>query len=449
MKACFIKLNEPWQIDPHSDPPLGLLSVIGAAKTTLIDNRPLDLQLLDMAWEKELPRADVYAISACSYDFPELLRIARQIKQQSGAPIIAGGPHFDCIPLLEWQSSLDTLPLEVICRGEGEETFPRALELIQTGKKGIITQEKLLDMEQIPVPAREFLNRERYFRPGKAFALGETYTPGNSSTMITSRGCFFKCAFCASPALHQQRVRYRSVDKVMEELEGLQKEYGVTEIRFQDDCFTLPHKRFKDLAEKLAKTGITYRCSMRVDEVDSDTLLRLRDSGCREIGYGIETAEDHILKLLNKRATVAQGKWALKRTKEAGFRVRAFLMTGLPGETKDSAQRMIDFLEETKPDVVTMNTFVPLPGCDIYNNPEKYGVTILTKDYSQYCIVLKRESRVPFVHTISTATLDEMERNREMLKEYLFNRGMANVAVLNQPYKSDVLQPQDLNTIRY
>lgn len=438
MKTCFIKLNEPWQIDPHSDPPLGLLSVIGAAKNALIDGRPLNIQLLDMAWEKEIPKADVYAISACSYDFPELLKIANQIKQQSRAPIIAGGPHFDCIPLPVWQSGLDFLPLEVICRGEGEETFLRAVELAKTGKKGVITQEQLLDINTIPIPAREFLDKDKYFRPGRAFAAGETYAQGNSSTMITSRGCPHNCSFCASPTIHHHKVRYRSVYSVLEELRELQEKYGVTEIRFQDDCFTLPHSRFKVLAERLAQSGIRYRCSMRVDEINDGTLKELWASGCREIGYGIETADDAVLKLMNKRATVEQNKYALTKTKEAGFKVRVFAMTGLPGETRDTASRLIQFLEETKPDVVTLNTFMPLPGCDIYRHPEKYGVRILTRDYLQYCIVLRKESRTPFVHTISTATLDEMERNRELLKEYLFTKGITNVPAFNKPYTADI-----------
>ena len=113
-------------------------------------------------------------------------------------------------------------------------------------------------------------------------------------------------------------------------------------------------------------------------------------------------------------------------------------MTGLPGETRDSAKHMIDFLEETNPDVVTLTSFVPLPGCDIYRSPEKYGVKILSEDWEQYNIALSRDSRVPWTHTIETASVGEMETNRERLKEYLFNKGKSNVAVYNTDYKADL-----------
>lgn len=437
-KVCFVKLNEPWQIDPHSDPPLGLLSVMGAAKLP-----GLDLEFLDMAWQKKIPKADIFAISACSYDFPELLKIANQIKAGSGAKVIAGGPHFDCISLEEWQRTISHFPIDVICRGEGESTFPKALEAIASGETPQIIQSgALLNLDTLPFPAREFLERSKYFRPGKAFAGGETYTPGNSSTMMTSRGCPYRCAFCASPTIHHQKVRYSGVERVAAELDELQEKYGVTELRFQDDCFTLPHSRFEKLADILEKSGVRYRCSMRVDEITDGILEKLWRSGCREIGYGIETADDEVLRLMNKRTSVAQNREALIQTKKAGFKVRVFAMTGLPGETRDTADKLIQFLEETKPDVVTLNTFMPLPGCDIYEHPERYGVKILTKDFHQYCIVLSRDPKQPFVHTISSATLEDMERNRELLKQYLFTQGITNVPAFNKPYTADLKQPK-------
>ncbi len=173
---------------------------------------------------------------------------------------------------------------------------------------------------------------------------------------------------------------------------------------------------------------------MRVDQVDDVTLQRLWDSGCREIGFGIESAEDNVLKLLYKKTSVELNKYALRKTKEHGFFVRAFMMTGLPGETKDSAENMVKFLEETNPDVVTLTSFMPLPGSDIYINPKKYGVTILDTNWEHYDISLKWQSNVPFVHTISTATVEEMERNREVLKNYIFNRKKSNISAYNKEY---------------
>lgn len=435
--VCFIRLKEPLRADPYSDPPLGILSVMASAKKFCSWGEHLNLRLLDMAHETEIPEADVYALSACTPDYPTLLEVAKQIKEKYGAPIIAGGPHFDVLPASQWEKEIENadFPIDIVCRGEGEYTFPKAIEFLEIGgKKKVITQEGApLNLNTLLPPAREFLKKELYFKPGKTFG-GNTFSSGNSTTMMTSRGCPFNCAFCASPAIYCRKVRYRSVENVRKEIEELQKEYNVTEIRFQDDCFTINPTRFIDLSDMLAKTGIKYRCSMRVDQVDDETLNRLWESGCREIGFGIESAEDDVLNLLEKGTTVAKNKEALIKTKKRGFRTRAFMMTGLPGETKNSAQKMIDFLEETKPDVVTLTSFIPLPGSDVFLNPEKYGVTILNKnDWKKYSIYLRPNSGEPFVHTINTATLEEMEANREKLKEYLSARGMFNIPQLNKP----------------
>jgi radical SAM superfamily enzyme YgiQ (UPF0313 family) len=416
-KAYFIRLNEPWRAALYSDPPLGLLSVMASANHSFDG----EIGFLDMAHEKNIPKADIYGLSACTLDYPELLKVAGKIRQEYGndKKIIAGGPHFDTIAEDYWKNEIKNLPIDVICRGEGESTF---MEAVNAPSKAVITQQGLLDLDSIARPAWEFLDKEKYF--GK-----------RSSTLMTSRGCSHNCSFCASPAIHKQKVRFRSVENVEKDLDHLINKYRVSTIRFQDDCFTINKKRFEKLTDMLITKNIEYRCSMRVDQADIYTLHHLHKSGCREIGFGIESAEDNILQnYLNKKTTVAQNRSALYLTKDFGFRTRAFIMTGLPGETKYSGQIMIDFLKETNPDVVTLTSFMPLPGCEIYNNPEKYGVSIVDKDWSNYNIYLRLAPNAPFVHKIATATPDEMEVNREMLKSYLFNKGKSNVQAYNKPY---------------
>jgi len=431
----FVKLYERWRFDPYSDPPLGMLSVIAAVR-----NAGEKVIFTDMAHEKELPDADVYALSACTLDYPELIKIAKQVKEK-GKPVIVGGPHFDAIDEQSWWKDLPNLPIDIICRGEGEVTALQALNRIRNGntEKTIINQTPpFSNLDTLPLPAFDILDKAKYFKPGKAFAGGGTFSRGNSATMMTSRGCPYLCSFCASPLLHHKRVRYRGIDHVKKELLLLKNDYNVSEIRFQDDCFTVNEKRFLAICDLLKSEQINYRCSMRVDQVDDVTLKRLWDSGCREIGFGIESAEDHVLKLLYKKTSVELNKYALKKTKEYGFFVRAFMMTGLPGETKDSAENMVKFLEESDPDVVTLTSFMPLPGSDIYINPAKYGVTILDTNWEHYDISLKWQSHVPFVHKISTATTEEMERNREILKNYIFNRKKSNISAYNKEYKAEL-----------
>jgi len=437
-KLTFIKLKLPWQFDHYSDPPLGLLSVASEARKI----GGLEVSLTDLAHETKIPESELYAFSASTLEFPEAQKKAAEIKKQyPDSKILVGGPHFDITPERDWAQSIDGSDFDVICRGEGEANVNKAVNYAMENpdKKIVISQKTpLIQLDSLDTPARDLLDKEKYFKPGKTFGTGE-YSDGNSSTIMVSRGCPYICSFCASPELHKRKVRFRSFDKIKEELSELQDQYGVSELRWQDDCIPLVLKRAKGLDNLLHGNGIMSRGSMRTDQVTGESLHQLWYSGFRELGFGIESAEDGVLDLLNKRTTVEKNAYALKMTKDKGFRTRAFIMTGLPGESAHSAEKMIDFLEKTKPDVVTLTSFIPLPGCDIYNNPDKYGVEILTKDWSKYDIALKWNSGTEWAHKTSSTTLPKMEKNREMLKEYLFNNGMSNVSVFNKVYESDKL----------
>jgi len=451
-QLCFVKVQHPWQYDPFSDPPLGMLSV--AAEARSIPN--LEVALSDMAnlgkvenssqfnnFFDHLPPADFYAFSASTLEFPGVLNLAFLIKRNSSSKVIVGGPHFDVMPEKYWEDQINSLPFDIICRGEGESNIHEAISDLRSGKLNqVITQKgPLINMDQLPFPARDLLNKVEYFKPGKTFAGGEgdsRYSSGNSSTIMVSRGCPFVCSFCDSHQLHHRKLRFRSLQKVVEELDLLYSDYGVLNLRWQDDNVPLNLRNQRGLGKVLHERGILSRGSARADHIyrEPAVLDDLWYAGFREIGYGIESAEDEVLKLMSKGTNVEQNRFALKETKRRGIRTRAFIMTGLPGETADSAEKMIDLLEETQPDVVTLTSFMPLPGCDIYSNPEKYGVEILTRDWSKYDIALKWDSGVAWTHRLSSIDLNGMERNREMLKGYLFNHGKSNVAAYNREYKT-------------
>ena len=428
-KLTFLKLYHPWQYDPFSDPPLGLLSVAAQARKS-----GLEVSLLDQAFQKDIPESDFYGLSATTLEYPEAIKQALRIRrEQPQAKIIAGGVHFDVIPEDYWKENILTLPFDMICRGEGEATIiPAITSLVMGASKRVITSPHLLDLDTLDTPARDLLDRERYFVPGKTFSGVEI--KGNSSTVMVSRGCPHACGFCASPTLHHKRVRFRSLENTMEELEELKNKYGVASLRWQDDNLPIIIKKYAALVPFLQNSGIYSRGSARTDSVSNAMLGLLWQAGFRELGFGIESAEQQVLNHVSKGTTVGQNAYALQLTKQAGFKTRAFIMTGLPGETRDSANMMINFLEDTKPDVVTLTSFIPLPGSAIYMNPEKYGVKILTKDWSRYDIAIKWDAGTEWTHELAGLSRDEMESNREKLKAYIFNTGISNVSVYNKKY---------------
>lgn len=453
----FIKVQHKWQYDPFSDPPLGMLSVAAVAREKI---PRLKVTLSDMAcdidaskesswsdFSEKIPESDFYGLSCSTLEFPGTLEIAQRIKKRiPESSIIVGGPHFDVFPESYWKKKISDLPFDLICRGEGELNIEEAIELARNKQRKIIISQKapLLDMDSLPLPARDLLDKEKYFESGKTFAGGnakdkqEKKINGNSSTIMVSRGCPYQCGFCASPEIHHRRLRFRNLDNVIMELDFLKGNYEVGSLRWQDDNIPLNFKMQKGLEDVLHERQISSRGSARSDQIQKhpEILDKLWYAGFREIGFGVESAEDYVLKILKKGVVVEQNKFALKETKRRGFRTRAFVMTGLPGETKDSAKKMIDFLEETNPDVVTLTSFVPLPGSDVYNNPQNYGVTIKSSNWAEYDIALKWDSGVEWTHRISSVSLDEMERNREELKEYLFNKGKSNVSIYNKHYES-------------
>ena len=427
-KIVFVKIKQPWCYNPYSDPPLGLLSVAAQSKRL-----GLDTILLDQAHEKEIPPADYYGLSATTLEYPVALEQARRIKEVNpDAKIIAGGVHFDVLPEEYWKQEIKNTPIDIVCRGEGEGTLAPAIESLRAGNtKQVISRTELLDLDTLPLPARELLDKEKYFVPGKTITGMDV--GGNSSTIMVSRGCYRNCSFCASPALHHRKVRFRSLENTLVELEHLRQEYGVAALRWQDDNIPLNLKKYPALVPFLEKLGIYSRGSARTDAINPQMLDLMWKAGFREIGFGVEAAEQQVLNAVSKGTTIEQNRKALKDTKERDFKTRAFIMTGLPGETRDSGDRMIEFLQDTQPDVVTLTSFIPLPGSDIYMHPEKYGVKILTHDWSKYDIMIKWNAGTAWTHS-NGLTLDEMETNREKLKKYIFNQGICNVPVYNKRY---------------
>ncbi len=431
----LIKTQHPWQDNPYSDPPLGFLSVASAAR-----KEGFEVTLTDLAHEIDIPESPVFGLTASTLEFPGTVNQAKKLKEKfPESKIIVGGPHFDLFSTGYWEAQKHKLPFDIICKGEGEQTVVPALKhALSNDDKRVIEQPgSSLDLNLMALPARDLLNKEKYFVPGITF-MGELDKSGNSSTIMVSRGCPYACGFCASPELFGRTVRFRSLENTTEEIEILQNEFGVSSLRWQDDCIPITLKRIKGLDDYLSESGILSRGSARTDQIKKETLQQMWHAGFREIGFGIESGEQVVLDYIAKGTKVETNAQAIDSAKEAGFRTRAYIMTGMPGETEGSAERTIEFLEKHTPDVITLTSFVPLPGSDVFRNPSKYGVTITTHDWAKYDISLKETPNERWTHRLSTASLDTMETNRELLKEWIFNSNKSNVARYNKQYTAQI-----------
>jgi radical SAM superfamily enzyme YgiQ (UPF0313 family) len=193
--------------------------------------------------------------------------------------------------------------------------------------------------------------------------------------MVTSRGCPYRCAYCSKPVFGS-KFRAQSPDRVIEEMEYLIEKFGVKEIAFYDDSFTLDKKRIHAIADKIIakKLKIAWTCETRVNLVDKELLKHMKQAGCYTVAYGIESASPEIIKTLQKDITLEQVEKAIRAHKEVGLQVVGYFMLGSPGETPETIQQTIDFAKKLKVDFAQFSVTTPFPGTELYeiykrNNP--------------------------------------------------------------------------------
>ena len=367
--------------------PMGLLYI-----ATYLNENGFEAEVRDLSGialeNAEIPPAKWYGFVTYSTTYGRTLRVKElALKINPTAKTIAGGPHasslpkdvikdFDYVVLDEAESAVLNL-----LRGE---TPPPAIVFDETPTGArtstnprIIQGTPIWDLDSIPFPDYTLVDIKSYKRvvDGKA-----------SVSLLSSRGCPFKCKFCNSKIMGGgTRLRYRSPQNVFDEMVDLRDKYGTTAFRFQDDIFGLDVRWLRKLSEKLRPLGITYRSFVRAHQLAKRGFAEeLYASGCRHVALGIESGSDKILENMVKGQTVKTGMEGIKKAKEAGLIVRIYLIIGYPGETWDTVQETVDFVRDAKPDEFAMYPFIPYPGTPLYYAPEDHGIYNMDKDFTKY-----------------------------------------------------------------
>ncbi|MEC7641288.1 MAG: radical SAM protein [Nitrospinota bacterium] len=293
-------------------------------------------------------------------------------------PLVFGGPHLTSFPeatLRRYQS------IDIVAEGEGEATI---LELAEHFDKGEPTLKNILgigyrvngepvfnasrprldDLNDLPLVDRSLFKLEGYL------PLPQRYKRLPTANLVTSRGCPYACTFCFEAGRFGLKFRAQSVERVIEEIQYLQREYGVKEINFWDDIFLVNKKwiyAFCDAIEK-ENINISWTCESRVDHVNPELLQRIAKAGCYSIFYGFEAGTDELLEDMEKGTTVEQNRQAAIWTEEAGIAIRASFILGLPTETPEMGQKTIDFaLSLPGLDALTFSFATPHPGTELFN----------------------------------------------------------------------------------
>jgi anaerobic magnesium-protoporphyrin IX monomethyl ester cyclase len=374
-----IVLINPSQSTRYPQPPLGLAliaAILERAKypVKLIDANALNLQPADLAGM--VAGADVVGITAMTPTIGAAMNIARHVKQIStGTKVIIGGPH---VTLLPEETLLSCPEIDIVCRGESDTTITELLPALENrlpldNIAGISFRRNgnavhnpgrtaMVDMDSLPFPAYHLLPLKLY-QPHPPHGMASPF-----AAMVTSRGCPYRCAYCSKPVFGT-KFRAYSPERVIEEIKYLQEKFGVKEIAFYDDSFTLDKKRVHTIADKIIENRlkIAWTCETRVNLVDKDLLKHMKQSGCYALAYGIESASPEIIKTLQKDITAEQVKVAVRDSREAGLQVIGYFMLGSPGETPDDIRQTIDFAKQLKVDFAQFSVTTAFPGTELYD----------------------------------------------------------------------------------
>lgn len=329
-------------------------------------------------------KPDIVGFTSMSLYYAEIDRLAHETKRELNVPTIIGGHHISIMP----ESLTENFDFAVI--GEGEETF---LQLINNqfdykNTKGICFRENgqlkytgerevIKPLDKIPFPDREAMNLKKYLHN---FNWVGTKKLGRGTSMITSRGCPHKCAFC-SASKFWKKYREHSAEYVVSEIEMLHETYKCNRLLIYDDYFTANKKRLLSIKEKLIERGladkIKYSCLARADRFDSEVAKALRDLGVETVNFGFESGSDRILKYLKgPSSSVELNQRAIDISYEHGLSVGANIIVGSPYETGEDLELSYNFLLKNmnKLEAVLIHQATAYPGTEFWKYAEERDI---------------------------------------------------------------------------
>jgi radical SAM superfamily enzyme YgiQ (UPF0313 family) len=375
-----------------SPPPLGLAYIASMLRQShevkIIDSNILNYTIGDVERELRSFNPDVVGITSVTPSIYEAYKVAETAKKvREDCIVVLGGPHATFMPR---QTMEECKYIDIIVKGEGEETTRELIENIEKGAslkgvKGITFREKneiidteprpfIKNIDDIPFPSRDLLPMHLYNFNGVKY-----------TTMLTSRGCPFGCSFCSSSRLFGGYWRGRSPENVLEEMKIVYEEYGIRNIEFIDDTFTLDQKRAEKICDGIIEQGwdISWGASSRVDTLSRELAEKMKKAGCWIIFLGIESGSQKILDAIGKRITLEQAKKAVKILKEAGIQVLGSFIIGFLQDTKETIKETIKFAKSLNLDYAEFSILTPYPGTPIFDYAKKNNM-LLTEDWSKY-----------------------------------------------------------------
>jgi radical SAM superfamily enzyme YgiQ (UPF0313 family) len=329
------------------------------------------------------------------------IRVGEKLKEiHSQSFIVMVGTHVSALPE---ETLLKGASIDAIARREYEYTIRELASILKEKRFSLLEEEDfrkiaglsfrsngkvvhnpdrpyIKNLDELPWVSRTYkkhLQIQDYFNPNALYPM---------VTLITSRGCPFRCSFCVYPQTFTGRgYRFRSIEDILDEMEFVIREFPEAKsIFFEDDTLTANKKRCLELADAIIERGIKvqWTANSRID-LDMETMLKIKAAGCRELCVGFESGDQAILNSMKKGIKVERMFQFMKDAREAGIFIHGCFMVGFAGETEESIKKTIDLALKLNPDTVQFYPVMVYPGTEAFEEYKERG-WLTASDYTEW-----------------------------------------------------------------
>jgi radical SAM superfamily enzyme YgiQ (UPF0313 family) len=349
---------------------------------TILENRehPIWKEIKDCIESYSPEMVGITMVLTATYKGVE--NIARIVKEiNPNIKVVVGGVFASLYPKV-----IESEYFDYLVRGEGEYVMLDIVNGVplenikglsyKVDGKIIINEDRspIEDLDMLPFPNIENLVI-------KIKEVGD-----NFGILACSRGCPMNCIFCSSPRFWHRKVRFRSVENVLDEIEFRYKKHGVRKFYFCDDNINL-HKDFiirltKGILDRDLK--IRWICEAKVGYFDKEMIVAMKKAGCKRVKLGIESGSDRILKLMKKGIAVQQIRDTAKLLHEGGLNFTAYALIGMPTETREEMMETLGLLKEINPKYISLSVATPHIGTELYEMMERMKIEFPTEEWHNY-----------------------------------------------------------------
>jgi radical SAM superfamily enzyme YgiQ (UPF0313 family) len=332
--------------------------------------------------------------------------------------VALGGPQVTFMPSVALK---EMPPVDYLCRSEGEFSLLTIAQAIAGGNpyKGIRGATYRIEDEIIETkPIEGFENLDEYPSPHLMEVFD--YTEVEEVIMLSSRGCPYNCIFCYTPQAFNHKIRFHSIERVIEEIKWVLKK-GKNRLWFADPNFSFKAERVHQLLDEIIRQGlkVSMWLETRVDLINEKMIKKMKRAGVHTIAYGLESASEKVLKIIKKRVSLEQLKTAISLAQKYEIEVEVFSLFGLPGETFTDALQTLEFVKSQG---------IKIQGNSNAQQMQLYFGTPLTQNYAQYGIKPFPEKRPAYIsigdrYETETMSREEIEKIKALWRKHSLDKG--------------------------